>query len=84
MRRKVFKGKSGRIVLYIIDDYVCVSEIISELCSLGCRGKELTRAYKILISDAKDYSYTNKESGDTLIVVENTRPLAYSLNVVLV
>lgn len=70
MVRKEIKDDMGETVFYVVDDDINVSVIISELSTMGCKGEELGRAYKTLISDNKGYMYENKETKEKLLVID--------------
>jgi len=70
MTRKEYQISKGKAVVYVIDDEINVSEIISELSSAGCKGGDLGAAYRKLISDNPDYEYTNEATGDKIVVID--------------
>lgn len=70
MIRKETKMDGGKAVSYIVKDDINVSVIISELSAMGCKGEELGEAYRTLMSDDKGYLYENKETKETLLVVD--------------
>lgn len=70
MTRKETKDETGKTVFYVVDGEINVSVIISELSAMGCKGDELGRAYKTLISESKCYTYENRDTKETLLVID--------------
>jgi len=72
MTRKEERTKDGRSVCYFVGDDINVSAVISELSAMGCKGAELGRAYKKLISDDRTYVYDNKAGCRLAVIDERT------------
>lgn len=73
MIRREIKNEAGKAVFYIVNDDINVSEIISELSAVGCKGEELGKAYRQLTSDNKGYYYENSETKEEVFVIDEQR-----------
>jgi len=70
MTRKEEKTETGKSVTYIVGGDINVCAIIAELSEMGAADEDISEACKTLSSKNRTYRYENRQTRDSLTVID--------------